>query len=208
MRGLIIDLRDNPGGLLAVTTEFLEPLLPANTLVVSTRGRNGVPDEILKTTGDGDVHYKGPVVVLVNENTASAAEIVAGALQDNHRAVILGTRTYGKGIVQSVYDLSDGTGMKLTTQAYYLPGNSPAGRSIQDVGITPDVIMPQSDDEREILRLQRGDLRFIEAEKTTGVYRQAPSETIFTGQYGFAPLADAQVEAADALIRAVTPDVP
>lgn len=193
MRGLILDLRDNPGGLVDAAIDVLEPLLPPGTLVMTTRGRNGELISSTYTQGR-DVRFQGPVVVLVNENSASAAEIVAGALKDTHRAVILGSRTYGKGVIQSVFDLHDGTGLRLTTEAYFLP----KGSSIQEIGITPDVPLPQSDEERDLQRLQRADLRYFRAEQLD------PEQ--FGRTFGFAPVADAQVETAAGLVRAATPN--
>lgn len=207
LRGLIIDLRDNPGGLLEADVEakLLQSVLPDDTLIVTTKGRDGRVVESLKTPisspppADGsaplnpDVHYSGPIVVLVNENTASAAEIVAGALQDNHRAVIVGSRTYGKSVVQSIIDLKDGGALHLTTEDYFLP----SGRSIQDVGITPDVPIAQSVDQHDSLRFQRSDLR-------PDLHRFTPES--FTAAFGYAPVSDPEIETAASLIRAVTPN--
>jgi carboxyl-terminal processing protease len=187
MHGLILDLRDNPGGLLTASVDFLEPLLPAGQLVVSTRGRDQQPDESFHIKGDGDVHYDGPVVVLVNENSASAAEIVAGALQDTHRAVILGQRTYGKGIVQSVHDLPDHGGLKITTDAYFLP----SGRTIQDKGVMPDVPMTLSFEMRDLLEFQKTELRGMSPED-------------FAATFGFPVQPDPQVETAAGLILAAS----
>ena len=103
--GLVLDLRDNPGGLLAATPEVLEPLLQRGQLVTFTKGRDPDDEQRLLITGDGDVHFDGPMAVLVNHDSASAAEIVTGALQDTRRAVIVGEQTYGKGLVQSVIPL-------------------------------------------------------------------------------------------------------
>jgi carboxyl-terminal processing protease len=145
------------------------------------------------TVNQTDVHYSGPIVVLVNENTASAAEIVAGALQDNGRAVIVGQRTYGKSVVQSITALPDGGALHLTTEDYYLPVTG----SIQGVGLTPDVLIAQSSDEHESLRIQRSDLR-------PDLHRFTP-ET-FAVAFGYAPVADSEIETAASLIRAVTPN--
>ncbi len=193
MRGLVLDLRDNPGGLVDSAIDVLEPLLPEGTLVMTTRGRNNQVISQTFTQG-APVRFQGPIVVLVNENSASAAEIVAGALKDTRRAVILGTRTFGKGVIQGVFDLHDGTGLRLTTEAYFLP----LGSSIQDVGITPDVLLPQSDDEHELQRLQRADVRYFAAEQL--------GQDQFTRTFGFAPVPDAQVETAAGLVRAATPN--
>lgn len=131
--GLVIDLRDNPGGLLdegvRVADRFLE-----EGLIVTTQGRNPRNTEKESAKPEGtEPDY--PVVLLVNDGTASASEIVAGALQDHKRAVVVGTRTYGKGSVQTLFGLDDGAGLKLTIARYF----TPSGRSIQDVGVTPDV---------------------------------------------------------------------
>lgn len=189
MRGLVLDLRDNPGGLLDAAVDVLEPLLPAHELVVTTRGRDNQLDGSFFTSGNGDVHFSGPLVVLMNNNSASASEIVAGALQDKGRALILGERSYGKGIVQTVMPLGDGGGLRLTTEAYYLP----LGRTIQDIGITPDFPMSLSGEISDLLRLERSDLRY-------------DSPTVFASSFGFAPLADPEIEAAAGLIRAATPN--
>ncbi|GAB2890393.1 S41 family peptidase [Paralcaligenes sp. KSB-10] len=140
-KGLILDLRNDPGGLLesaiGVSSAFLKP----NALVVSTKGR--VPSSnhqyLAKSIGTvselGNWTKKVPMVVLVNVGSASASEIVAGALQDHKRAKIMGNRTFGKGSVQSVLPLSDDTGIKITTARYY----TPSGRSIQVTGVEPDI---------------------------------------------------------------------
>lgn len=183
--GLVLDLRDNPGGLLNSTPEVLKTLLKPGQLVTSTKGRYDDGDEWrVPAARSGDEHFSGPVVVLVNEDTASAAEIVAGALQDTRRAVIVGVRTYGKGIVQTVSEMPGGGGLRLTTEAYYLP----SGRTINEKGVVPDVIVPLSQAQSDLLRLQRADLR-----------RLSPAE--FTQYYGFAPVPDPQLETAVALLR-------
>ncbi len=131
--GLVLDLRNNPGGVLdgaiAVSDLFLE-----SGVIVSTRGRDAGTEQKFMAT-PGDLLPGVPVVVLVNGGTASASEIVAGALQDNHRALVLGTTTFGKGSVQTVLPLTAGKGIKLTTARYY----TPSGRSIQAEGIKPDI---------------------------------------------------------------------
>ena len=139
LEGLVLDLRDNPGGLLNQAVEVSDHWLREG-LVVYTQGR----DESERTeynSGDGNLEADYPIVVLVNEGSASASEIVAGALQDHHRAMVLGVTTFGKGSVQTVYPLDGGAGLRLTTALYY----TPAGRSIQEVGITPDLIVQQND---------------------------------------------------------------
>ncbi|NNF46032.1 MAG: S41 family peptidase [Desulfofustis sp.] len=133
LRGLILDLRNNPGGLLdqavSVSDLFLE-----EGLIVYTRGRNKDQDLTFEAKANNTLD-RFPLVLLVNEGTASASEIVAGAVQDHRRGVIVGTNTFGKGSVQSIIPLNDGAGLKMTTAHYY----TPSGRTIQVTGITPDV---------------------------------------------------------------------
>ncbi len=137
--GVIIDLRRNPGGLLDQAIKVSDLFLEKG-IIVSTIGRNKKEKEVVYAKKDGT--YSGfPVIVLVNEYSASASEIVAGALQDNKRAVIMGQQTFGKGSVQSVVKLGDGSGLKLTVARYY----TPSGRSIQAEGIKPDVILEDID---------------------------------------------------------------
>lgn len=125
MKGLVIDLRNNPGGLLSQAVEVCDQLLAKGQVIVSQRGR-AYPDQVYTAThGNGGKDF--PIVVLVNRNTASAAEIVSGALQDHDRALIVGQTTFGKGLVQTVYNLSQDTGLALTTYHYY----TPSGRLIQ-----------------------------------------------------------------------------
>jgi len=135
LRGLILDLRNNPGGLLSQAIEVSDLFLDSG-VIVSTRGRDSAQD-LQATAHKEKTERDYPIIVLVNGGSASAAEIVAGALQDNKRAVILGTKTFGKGSVQTIIPLSDGSGLRLTTAMYY----TPSGRSIQASGISPDVEM-------------------------------------------------------------------
>ncbi|MCE5283723.1 MAG: S41 family peptidase [Deltaproteobacteria bacterium] len=135
LKGIVIDLRNNPGGLLNQSVEVSDLFLKSG-VIVSTRGRSKSMESKSEAKDDGD-EPTCPIVVLVNEGTASAAEIVSGALQDNGRAVILGTQTFGKGSVQTVIPLEDGAALKLTTAKYY----TPKGRSIQAEGITPDIVV-------------------------------------------------------------------
>jgi carboxyl-terminal processing protease len=132
---LILDLRNNPGGLLNSSVDVTGQFLPSGKLVVSIKGREG--DETNFNTSGKKEHYKYNMIVLVNEGSASASEIVAGALQDWGRAIVLGTQTFGKGSVQTVIPLSDGSALRLTTARYY----TPKGRSIQTTGIEPDIIV-------------------------------------------------------------------
>jgi len=135
LAGIIIDMRNNPGGLLNQSIEVSDLFLKKGT-IVSTRGRSKSMESKASAKDDGN-EPSCPIIVLVNEGTASASEIVSGALQDNKRAVILGTQTFGKGSVQTVIPLEDGSALKLTTAKYYTPN----GRSIQAEGITPDIVV-------------------------------------------------------------------
>jgi carboxyl-terminal processing protease len=128
-------LRNDPGGLLDQAIEVSDMFLKAG-VIVSTRGRTKNMDSTINAKDDGN-EITCPIVVLVNEGTASAAEIVAGALQDNGRALIIGTQTFGKASVQTVIPLQDGSALKLTAARYYTPN----GRSIQAEGIKPDIVV-------------------------------------------------------------------
>lgn len=141
INSLILDLRNNPGGLLNSAVDVASKLLPAGKLVVYTKDRKGERTEYY--TEAGGTNSTLPMVVLVNQGSASASEIVAGALKDWNRAVILGTQTFGKGSVQSVIPLSDNSGIRLTTARYY----TPKGASIQTTGIMPDIVVkPETKD--------------------------------------------------------------
>lgn len=134
MKKLVLDLRNDPGGMLDSSVDVSSMFLPKDTLVVYLQGRNASERKDFMSTGF-DLYRQYPMAVLVNAGSASASEIVAGALQDFKRAVIVGTQTFGKGSVQTVFSLEGGVGLRLTTAKYY----TPSGRSIQNVGITPDV---------------------------------------------------------------------
>lgn len=139
--GVIIDLRRNPGGLLDQAIKISDLFLEKG-IIVSTIGRNKREKEVVYAKKEGT--YSGfPVIVLINEYSASASEILAGALQDNKRAIIMGQQSFGKGSVQSVVKLGDGSGLKLTVARYY----TPSGRSIQAEGIKPDVVIEDVDPE-------------------------------------------------------------
>ena len=131
MRGLVIDIRNNPGGNLDTVVEMLQMLLPKGD-IVSIRNRNGEQE---KYTCDGSREFEKPLAVLVNQYSASASEIFSGAVQDYGVGEIVGMTTYGKGVVQDILNLGDGTSMKITTAEYFLP----SGRSINEKGVTPDV---------------------------------------------------------------------
>ncbi|MCB1958965.1 MAG: S41 family peptidase [Rhodocyclaceae bacterium] len=169
LRGLVLDLRNDPGGLLHGAVGVSAAFLPADVLVVSTDGRT--PDAKRKYEAKPEDYLRGtrtdflqdlpaaiksvPMVVLVNGGSASASEIVAGALQDHKRAVVMGTQTFGKGSVQTILPLSESTAIKLTTARYYTPN----GRSIQAKGIEPDIKVEDPRDTGAPQRVREADLR-------------------------------------------------
>lgn len=133
INGLLLDLRNNPGGLLDQAVQVADVFLDSG-IIVSTKGRDPEQDLLFEATAD-DEQFRFPIIVLVNGGSASASEIVAGALQDHSRAIILGTETFGKGSVQTIVPMPDGAGLRLTTAKYY----TPSGDSIQATGIKPDI---------------------------------------------------------------------
>jgi carboxyl-terminal processing protease len=133
IQGLIIDLRYNPGGSVAAVTQIADRLLPEATIIYTLDKEGNRTD--YNSTGSESLSI--PIVVLVNEGSASASEILSGSLQDNDAATIIGTQTYGKGIVQTISELGDGSGYQVTTETYYLP----SGETIHGIGITPDIIV-------------------------------------------------------------------
>lgn len=149
MDALILDLRNNPGGLLESARKVASKFIPGGELIVSTEGRD-VANKIVYRADRGKKRAL-PVVVLVNNGSASGSEIVAGALQDLKRAVIVGETTFGKGSVQSVLPLPDGSAMRLTTGKYYTPSH----KVIHERGITPDIIVPVSAEDEAKLMAQR-----------------------------------------------------
>jgi carboxyl-terminal processing protease len=135
-KSLVLDLRNNPGGLLTAAVEVSEKFVDDGKLVVYTEGR--VRNQNMRFTAHSKKQFpKLPMVILVNQGSASASEIVAGALQDWGRAMVVGTQSFGKGSVQTIIPLSDGSGLRLTTAKYF----TPKGRSIHGKGITPDIIV-------------------------------------------------------------------
>ncbi len=150
MQGLVLDLRWNPGGLLDQAVDVCSKFLPKGQLVVTTEGRNPAQDSRREALGHDEVNGM-PVVVLINMSSASASEIVAGCLQDLKRAVILGEKSFGKGSVQSILPLQDGSALRLTTAKYYTPSH----KVIHEEGITPDIAVPVSLDEDRAILAQR-----------------------------------------------------
>jgi carboxyl-terminal processing protease len=137
VNGFVLDLRNNPGGLLTQAIRVSDAFLESGE-IVSTRGRNPEDGERFNAT-PGDLAGGLPMVVLINGGSASASEIVAGALQDHRRAIVVGTKSFGKGSVQTVMPLRGNGAMRLTTARYY----TPSGRSIQALGVSPDIIVEQ-----------------------------------------------------------------
>lgn len=131
MKSLIIDLRNNGGGLLSAAVTMLDRLLPKG-LVVYTKNKSGIEEEFF---AEDDICLKLPMAILVNGGSASASEVFSGALQDNGVAKLVGTTTFGKGIVQTIFGLEDGTALKMTTSKYY----TPKGRNIHKTGLDPDI---------------------------------------------------------------------
>ena len=182
IRALVLDLRNNPGGLLEAAVEVAQPFFREGELIVETRGRRPQDNERFRATAGG-APWSLPLAVLVNAGSASAAEIVAGALKDAGRAVLVGERTFGKGSVQSIFKLRDGEGLRLTTARYF----TPAGTSIHEQGVRPhvEVVMTPEEDSRLAQRRSRPDLEAAE----------------FEARFGFAPVADRQLETALAMLR-------
>jgi len=137
MDSLILDLRNNPGGLLDVAVSVAELFLDGNMVIVTTKGRLRNQNQELRSHVNGPINDL-PLVVLIDEGSASASEIVAGAIQDHHRGIILGTKSHGKASVQTIFPLKDGSALRLTTSKYF----TPSGRSIHGEGILPDVEVP------------------------------------------------------------------
>jgi carboxyl-terminal processing protease len=147
VQGYVLDLRSNPGGLLMASVEIARQWLDEG-VIVSTKTRDGVQD--IKRAG-GKALTKAPVVVIVNEGSASASEILSGALQDNNRAILVGQKTFGKGLVQSVRGLSDGSGMTVTIAKYL----TPSGRDIHKYGIQPDINAKLNEEDAKNLKLEQ-----------------------------------------------------
>ena len=185
MQALILDLRGNPGGLLDEAVGVCSKFLPRGQLVVTTEGRDHEQNSTRRADGHGDELKGMPMVVLVNLGSASASEIVTGCLQDLHRAVIVGEKTFGKGSVQSIFPLDDGSALKLTTAKYYTPSH----RVIHEHGITPDVVVPMTDEEEAALIFKRS---------LGGLYSLSPEDRARVEK-----IQDVQLERADDLLKGI-----
>jgi carboxyl-terminal processing protease len=178
MKALVLDLRNNPGGLLDAAVQVSEPFFARDELIVYTQGRRAEDREDFRSRARGQ-GVKVPVAVLINAGSASAAEIVAGALKDTGKAVVVGERSFGKGSVQSVFPLRNGEGLRLTTARYF----TPSGVTIHERGIEPQVEIVMTPDEDRRIRLQqaRSDV-------------EDPKD--FEERFGFRPVEDRQLNTA------------
>jgi len=176
---LIIDLRNNPGGVLESAVAVAEPFFKKGELIVYTQGRAPADRDEYRAESD-DKPITAPVAILINQNSASAAEIVAGALKDTGRAVIVGERSFGKGSVQTIYDLDNGDGMRLTTARYHTPG----GETIHERGVSPqvEVVLTPDEDDNIAAQLARPEL--------------VADSAAFKERFDAAPVPDRQLQAA------------
>ncbi len=161
MQALVLDLRNNPGGLLESAIEVAAQFLPPNSIVVTTEGRAPSQNRVYRTSENASPHPPYPLAVLANAGSASAAEILAGALKDLRRAVVVGETTFGKGSVQSVIPLPDGTAIRLTTARYYTPGR----RAINEVGVQPTIRAVLTHEQERLFALQRRESPLTEKER-------------------------------------------
>ncbi len=178
MQALVLDLRNNPGGLLDSAVEVAEPFFKKDELIVYTQGRDPKDREDFRGESE-DPPLALPMAVLINAGSASAAEIVAGALRDTHKAVIVGERSFGKGSVQTIFNLKNGEGLRLTTARYY----TPSGVTIHEKGIEPNVDVVMTPEEDRQLRIQR-------------VRSDVDDAAEFKERFGFEPIPDRQLDAA------------
>lgn len=201
LKGLVLDLRNNPGGLLDQAVKITDHFLDSGT-IVSIEGRKEDQKQKFPAHAQGTLP-RYPLVVLVNGGSASGSEIVAGAIQDHHRGIILGTQTFGKGSVQTIFPLKEGAGLRLTTARYY----TPSGRSIQAKGIVPDLIVklskPEEEKEATPLRMpSEKDLeRHLEIEKTPPKEKEAEKVKKEEGKEKEKKPADNQLDRALELLK-------
>lgn len=178
LKGLVLDMRNDPGGLLDQAVKVADHFVPEGQMIVYTEGREK-DSKMQFTAKKGGKEAGYPIVVIINGGSASASEIVAGALQDHKRAIILGTQSFGKGSVQTIIPLSDDSGLRLTTARYY----TPKGRSIQAKGITPDIVveaveLPKASGKKDAMHLREKDLEnHFETEGKSGAEDVKKDET-------------------------------
>ncbi len=182
---LILDLRNNPGGLLDAAVDVAEPFFKKGELIVYTQGRKPSDRDDYKAESD-QPPLNLPVAILINAGSASAAEVVTGALKDMGRAVVVGERSFGKGSVQSIFKLKKGEGLRLTTAKYY----TPSGVSIHEKGITPNVEVVMTPEEDNKLARQRDRADIVD-----------PKE--FAARFGFAPIEDRQLDVAVDVLKGI-----
>jgi carboxyl-terminal processing protease len=185
IQALILDLRNNPGGLLDAAVEVAEPFFKPGELIVYTQGRTAESRQE-RRAGRSAGGVVMPVAVLVNSGTASAAEIVAGALKDTARAVVVGETTFGKGSVQTLFRLQDGEALRLTTAHYY----TPSGVIIHEKGIEPQVRVVVSPEDEANVQMQR-------------MRRDLAKPKEFTARFGFPPIADRPLQTAIDVLKGV-----
>ena len=185
VNSLVIDLRNNPGGLLDAAVQVAEPFFKKGELIVYTQGRNASDRDDYRAEADGEP-VKLPIAIIINAGSASAAEVLTGALKDTGRAVVVGERSFGKGSVQSVFKLSHGEGLRLTTARYYTPG----GVSIHEKGIAPHVEVVMTPEEDAMLSRQRS-------------RSDIKDPTEFKSRFGFEPVADRQLQVALDVLKGV-----
>jgi len=205
LKGLVLDLRNDPGGLLDQAVKVADEFLDSG-LIVYTDGRVKSQKIKFEAHPNGEPHDY-PMVVLVNEGSASASEIVAGALQDHKRAIILGTQTFGKGSVQTIIPLPDGSAVRLTTARYY----TPSGRSIQAEGIQPDIVVPFIPEEKKEAKDEKSPFHFLKEKDLEGHLpgeKEKNAKTVKEGKKGEkkgdekAPPMDNQVKEALRILKA------
>lgn len=182
MRGLILDLRGNPGGRLDTAASMAEVFLRQGQKILTVQSRRGVED-VFEARGSPDA-YLQPMVVLIDGNSASASEILAGALRDHARAILIGEKSYGKGSVQSIFTFPGGDGLKLTSARYLLP----SGEAINGTGVYPNINVELSREEAIVLMLQKHHLRNM-------------SEADFIRAFGFEPFVDPQLKLAEEILE-------
>ncbi|HKL76928.1 MAG TPA: S41 family peptidase [Gammaproteobacteria bacterium] len=199
LEGLVLDLRNNPGGVLSAAVEVADAFVTKGK-VVYTEGRQKSSRMTLRSNPD-DVLNGAPIVVLVNGGSASASEIVAGALQDQDRGIVVGTSSFGKGSVQSIMQLSDGSGLKLTTARYF----TPKGRSIQAKGIEPDITVKPLEVSQPDQQAQRLKEKDLPGHLSNGKAKGADGESVEQGKEGDGPayLEDYQLNQAVNLLRGI-----